>query len=70
MLELPEEVSILSWKRVAPVMADQLDGLGRGLNLLSREALAAATILDAKVVIATGNENRRLSEALREAGLS
>lgn len=69
-LELPEDVSVLSWKRVAPVMADQLDGLGRGLNLLSREALAAATILNAEVVIATGNENRRLSEALRQAGLS
>src|SRR5438046_1332471 len=34
-LELPDDIAILSWKVVAPVMATQLDGLGRGLNLLA-----------------------------------
>ena len=67
-LELPEEVDILSWKVVAPVMANQLDGPGRGLNLLSREALAAASVLNATVIMATGNENRLLLEALGQAG--
>jgi hypothetical protein len=67
-LDLPERVSLLSWREVAPVMARQLDGPGRGLNLLSREALAAATLLDARVIMAKGNENRLLAAALREAG--
>jgi hypothetical protein len=51
------------------VMASQLDGAGRGLNLLSREALAAASTLAATVIMATGNENRLLREALRNVGL-
>lgn len=68
-LALPEQVEILSWKVVAPVMANQLDGPGRGLNLLSREALAVASLLSATVIMAAGNENRLLREALREVGL-
>jgi hypothetical protein len=64
-LELPEAVQILSWRVVAPTMASQLDGPGRGLNLLSREALAAATVLHANVVMARGNENQLLRDALR-----
>lgn len=56
---------MLDWRVVAPVMVTQLDGPGRGLNLLSREALAAATILRAPVVMARGNENRLLRSALR-----
>lgn len=68
-LELPDRVGILSWKVVAPVMANQLDGAGRGLNLLSREALGAAVVLNAKVVMAPGNENRLLREAPRQVGL-
>lgn len=47
-------------------MAAQLDGPGHGLNLLSREALAAASILQAKVVMARRNENRLLRDALRQ----
>lgn len=69
-LELPDEVEILSWKLVAAMMANQLDGPGRGLNLMSREVLAAATLLSARVVMATENENRLLSEALHEVGLT
>jgi len=69
-LELPEQVDMLSWRTVAPMMANQLDGPGRGLNLLSREALAAASLLSAEVIMATGNENRLLRQALREVGLT
>lgn len=69
-LALPDQVDILGWKAVAPVMASQHEGPGRGLNLLSREALAAASILEATVIMATGNENQLLRQALREAGLS
>jgi len=69
-LELPEEVEILSWQVVAPVIANQLDGPGRGLNLLAREALAAASVLGATVIMAPGNEHRLLLEALAAAGLT
>jgi hypothetical protein len=69
-LELPEWIELLSWREVAPMMASQFDGPGRGLNLLSREALAAATMLGARVVMARGNENNRLREALVEVGLA
>ncbi|MGH9466452.1 MAG: hypothetical protein ACRD1Y_03765 [Terriglobales bacterium] len=65
-LELPPEAQILSWRVVAPVMAAQLDGPGHGLNLLSREALAAAGVLHAEVIMAPGNENRLLRAALRQ----
>lgn len=61
---------ILSCKALAPIMAKQLAGPGRGLNLLSREALAAATVLHADVITAPGNENRLLRQALRQGGLN
>ncbi len=50
-------------------MASQLDGPGQGLNLLSREALAVATLLQAQVIMAPGNENHLLRSALRRIGL-
>lgn len=68
-LELPDQVEMLSWREVAPVMAAQHEGPGRGLNLLSREALAVATILDAGVIMATGNENHLLRAALHQVDL-
>jgi hypothetical protein len=68
-LELPERIEILSWREVAPTMASQLDGPGHGLNLLSREALAVATLLEAKVIMAVGNENHLLRAALEQADL-
>jgi len=68
-LELPDRVGMLSWREVAPTMASQLDGPGRGLNLLSREALAVATRLEAQVIMAVGNENHLLRSALRSVGL-
>ena len=69
-LELPERIEMLNWREVAPVMAGQLDGPGRGLNLLSREALAVATVLQATVVMAVGNENHLLRAALGQVGLT
>lgn len=69
-LELPERIGMLSWREVAPMMASQLDGPGHGLNLLSREALAVATLLDAKVVMAVGNENYLLRAALEQVGVA
>lgn len=69
-LELPTRVEMLEWRHVAPTMAEQLDGPGRGLNLLSREALAAASLLQAQVVMAAGNENDLLRTALRTVGLT
>lgn len=68
-LELPERIEMLEWRQVAPVMAGQLDGPGLGLNLLAREALAAASILRANVVMAEGNEHPRLRAALGAVGL-
>jgi hypothetical protein len=68
-LELPEQVEMLSWRTVAPMMASQLDGPGQQLNLLSREALAVATLLQARVIMAVGNENRLLRAALGGVGL-
>lgn len=61
---------MLSWRQVAPAMASQLDGPGSGLNLLSREALAAATLLRAEVIMAAGNQNHRLQAALQSQGLA
>lgn len=63
-LELPDAVGMLTWRIVAPVMAAQLAGPGRGLNLLAREALAAASVLEAQVLMAPGNEHRLLLAAL------
>lgn len=60
---------MLSWRQVAPIMANQLDGPGRELNLLSREALAVATLLRAEVIMAAENENHRLRAALQRLGL-
>ncbi|HET6873688.1 MAG TPA: hypothetical protein VFH70_02855 [Acidimicrobiales bacterium] len=64
-LDLPDRVGMLHWRILVPTIARQADNIGRGLNLLSREALAAATFLQAPVRMAPGNENRLLGEALR-----
>jgi hypothetical protein len=68
-LELPDDIEMLSWREVAPTMASQLENAGRGLNLLSREALAVATLLQTQVVMAPGNENHLLRASLHEVGL-
>jgi hypothetical protein len=63
-IELPERIEMLSWREVAPMIAGQLDGPGRKLNLLTREALAVASLLQAQVIMAVGNENHLLRTAL------
>lgn len=68
-LDLPERIELLSWREIAPLMAVQFDDAGKGLNLLSREALAVATLLQARVIMASGNENHSLRDALRRVGL-
>jgi hypothetical protein len=68
-LELPDDIEMLSWREVAPTMANQLEVAGRGLNLLSREALAVAMHLQAQVVMALGNENHLLRASLHQVGL-
>ena len=68
-LELPADIELLGWRQVAPMMASQLDGPARGLNILSREVLAVATLLNASVVMAIGNENYLLRRALEGTGL-
>jgi hypothetical protein len=68
-LELPERVEMVGWRDLVPVMANQLEGPGRGLNLLSREALAVASLLQAQVIMAAGNENHLLLTALHQVGL-
>lgn len=70
MLELPEGIEMMSWREVAPMMASQLEGPGRGLNLLSREVLAVASLLHAEVIMAVGNENHLLRSALEQVGLN
>jgi hypothetical protein len=55
-LELPQQTQMLRWRVVAPTMADQLEGPGHGLNRLSREALAVATLLS----VGVGNERIRV----------
>jgi hypothetical protein len=48
---LPEHVGLLSLRDLVPVMT-ALD-VGRRLNLLTAEAIAAALVLDATVVVTT-----------------
>ena len=61
---------MLGWREVAPAMASQLEGPGRGLNLLHGRALAVATLLQAQVIMAGGQRESLLRSALQQAGLS
>lgn len=67
-LSLPEEVGMLSPRRLGPVIGD-LAGRHPPMNILTREALAAAVSLRASVVMAEGNENRALADAAVREGL-
>lgn len=59
-LELPEEIGLLSLRELAPVIA-RLRGRHQ-LNILGMEALAAAVQLDARVVLSA--RSPRLEDAL------
>jgi hypothetical protein len=52
LLELPENIGLLSLREPAPTMA-RLTDAHPTINLLAREALAASILLDAKVVLVT-----------------
>ncbi len=62
---LPEEVGLLGMRRLVPVMR-RLD-VGRRLNFLTAEAVAAATSLGAGLRVTT--ESRLLSDACHALGI-
>lgn len=49
--DLPEQIGLLGWRTVVPVMS--VLKVGRRLNLLAAEALATAVILDAGIIVTT-----------------
>lgn len=51
---LPDEVGLLSFRTVAPVMATL--AVRRSLNMLNAEALAVALVADAELVVAVGSD--------------
>ena len=62
-LELPAEIGLLSLRQLGPVIGE-LAARHPPMNVLTREALAAAVELSATVVLAEGNENPALLGAL------
>lgn len=62
---LPPEVGLLSLRELVPVMT-ALE-VGRHLNLLTAEALAAAVVLEATIVVTT--ESTLLTESSRRLGV-
>jgi hypothetical protein len=61
---LPSEVGLLSLRRLVPVMA----ALGGQLNLLTAEAIAAAVVLQAEIVVTTNSP--LLTQAAEAAGVT
>ena len=66
LLELPEEIGLLSLRELAPVIG-QLR-VRHNLNILGMEVLAAAVSLEADVYLSTSSP--RLEDALRHEGRS
>ncbi len=62
-LRLPPEIGLLSLRQLGPLIGD-LAGRHQPMNVLTREALAAAIELRATVVLAEGNENPALLAGL------
>jgi hypothetical protein len=50
LLSLPDEIGLVSMRELAPKMAELIDPYPK-LNVLAREALAAALVLSAKVIL-------------------
>jgi hypothetical protein len=67
-LQLPTEIGLLSLCQLGPLIGE-LGTRHEPMNVLTREALAAAVELSATAVIAEGNENRTLIAALEAEGL-
>lgn len=63
--DLPEEVGLLSFRKLVPIMT--LLDVGRPLNLLAFEALAAALVLNAEIVVTT--DTPMLAEGAAHLGL-
>lgn len=67
-LELPDEIGLLSLRQLAPLIGEMAIR-HEPMNVLTREALAAAVQLSATVIIAAGNENPTLIAALEREHL-
>lgn len=67
-LQLPEDIGLLSLRQLGPVIGE-IGTRHRPMNVLTREALAAAVELSATVLIAEGNENPTLIAGLEAEGL-
>ncbi len=67
LLELPSSISLLSLRDLVPIMGQQIE-FHPTLNLLAREALAAATFLGADVYLTTSSP--QLETALAHEGLT
>lgn len=67
-LSLPQEIGLLSLRRLGPVIGE-LAQRHPPMNALTREALAAAVVLEAEVLMAGGNENFVLATGVAEEGL-
>ena len=68
-LELPAEIGLRSLRQLGPLIGE-LATRHPPMNVLSREALAAAVELSATVVTAAGNENPALLSALESEQLT
>jgi hypothetical protein len=66
LLTLPESIKLLNLRELAPLMGRQAKNHS-GLNLLAREVLAAATILEATVFLSASSPH--LEQALMAEGL-
>ena len=63
---LPDQVGLLSLRRLVPIMTVLSATTGR-LNLLTAEAVAAAVVLDATIVVTT--ESALLTRSCAAAGV-
>ena len=54
LLALPDEIGLISMRELAPDMARLVDSHPH-LNLLAREVVAAAVVLDARVILNVGS---------------
>lgn len=67
-LKLPPDIGLLSLRRLGPVIAE-LSRRHRPMNTLTREALAAAVMLGADVLMAERNQNHVLEAGVVQEGL-
>lgn len=67
-LDLPQEIGLLSLRELGPTISE-LAQHHRPMNVLTREALAAAVVLEADVLMAEGNENSVLAAGVTREGL-